>query len=256
MFHFIYLKGTTQFNIDPIWSIAVANFQLLLSLVGLYIHRRLNYIKPLYTKMIKLQNLHMSKYLCPTSNVCRVHVSIGFVSVCVCVLTQACEGKFFCASVVSGDGGGCRSRGPRSAVCRLPSLSCGWVGVCGHVGPVCGNPALLTSHTLFSRSYKPLMPQKMLSLLWPGTAEGGGRPMERRQAREERSSQTWAWYRCFGYRPTFSLLPSTLLPSSTILSASMLFPLLSSPVLSRLCSPVLPTPLLFFPLLSSLILAT
>lgn len=152
--------------------------------------------------------------------------------------------------------GGCRSRGPRSAVCRLPSLSCGWVGVCGHVGPVCGNPALLTSHTLFSRSYKPLMPQKMLSLLWPGTAEGGGRPMERRQAREERSSQTWAWYRCFGYRPTFSLLPSTLLPSSTILSASMLFPLLSSPVLSRLCSPVLPTPLLFFPLLSSLILAT
>lgn len=105
MFHFIYLKGTTQFNIDPIWSIAVANFQLLLSLVGLYIHKRLNYIKPLYTKMIKLQNLHMSKYLCPTSNVCRVHVSIGFVSVCVCVLTQACEGKFFCASVVSGDGG-------------------------------------------------------------------------------------------------------------------------------------------------------
>lgn len=64
--------------------IAVANFQLLLSLVGLYIHKRLNYIKPLYTKMIKLQNLHMSKYLCPTSNVCRVHVSIGFVSVCVC----------------------------------------------------------------------------------------------------------------------------------------------------------------------------
>lgn len=40
---------------------------------------------------------------------------------------------------------------------------------------MCGNPALLTSHTLFSCSYKPLMPQKMLSLLWPGTAEGGGK---------------------------------------------------------------------------------
>lgn len=47
-------------------------------------------------------------------------------------------------------------------------------GARGYVGLVCGNPALLTSHTLFSHSYKPLMPQKMLSLLWPGTAEGGG----------------------------------------------------------------------------------
>lgn len=127
MFHFIYLKGTTQFNIDPIWSIAVANFQLLLSLVGLYIHKRLNYIKPLYTKMIKLQNLHMSKCLCPTSNVCRVHVSIGFVSVCVCVLTQACEGKFFCASVVSGDGGGVAAgdRDQLCAGCRLWAVA-GW----------------------------------------------------------------------------------------------------------------------------------
>lgn len=206
--------------------------------------------------MIKLQNLHMSKYLCPTSNVCKSACEHWVCKrVCVCVDTSMWRKIFLCKCCEWG-WGGCRSRGPRSAVCRLPSLSCGWVGVCGHVGPVCGNPALLTSHTLFSRSYKPLMPQKMLSLLWPGTAEGGGRPMERRQAREERSSQTWAWYRCFGYRPTFSLLPSTLLPSSTILSASMLFPLLSSPVLSRLCSPVLPTPLLFFPLLSSLILAT
>lgn len=36
---------------------------------------------------------------------------------------------------------------------------------------MCGNSVLLTSHTLFSRSYKPLMPQKMLNLLWSGTAE-------------------------------------------------------------------------------------
>lgn len=185
----------------------------------------------------------MSKYLCPTSNVCRVHVSIGFVSVCVCWHMHV-EENFFVQVLWVGMGG-VRSRGPRSAVCRLPSLSCGWVGVCGHVGPVCGNPALLTSHTLFSRSYKPLMPQKMLSLLWPGTAEGGGRPMERRQAREERSSQTLAWYRCFGYRPTFSLLPSTLLPSSTILSASMLSPLLFSLLFAPLCSPLLFSSFLF-----------
>lgn len=43
--------------------------------------------------------------------------------------------------------------------------------VCEDVRPMCGNSVLLTSHTLFSRSYKPLMPQKMLNLLWSGTAE-------------------------------------------------------------------------------------
>lgn len=45
------------------------------------------------------------------------------------------------------------------------------VCVCKDVRPMCGNPVLLTSHTLFSHSYKPLMPQKMLNLLWSGTAE-------------------------------------------------------------------------------------
>lgn len=57
------------------------------------------------------------------------------------------------------------------AGCRLlPAIGGGGLG---YVGPVCGNPELLTSHTLFSGSYKPLMPQKMLNLLWPRDSWGG-----------------------------------------------------------------------------------
>lgn len=137
-------------------------------------------------------------------------------SVCVCT----CMWRKVCFVWKGGHRGG-----PRSAVCRLPSLRGGWVGVWGHVGPVCGNPALLTSHTLFSCSYKPLMPQKMLSLLWPGTAEGGGQWGGGRR-REE------------GSEPSLSLVWLPWLPP--LLSS----PLFSSPVLFRLCSPVLSSSLL------------
>lgn len=127
MFHFIYLKGTTQFNIDPIWSIAVANFQLLLSLVGLYIHKRLNYIKPLYTKMIKLQNLHMSKYLCPTSNVCKSACEHWVCKrVCVCVDTSMWRKIFLCKCCEWGWGGvAAGDRDQLCAGCRLWAVA-GW----------------------------------------------------------------------------------------------------------------------------------
>lgn len=65
--------------------------------------------------------------------------------------------------------GGAASAGGGDQLCagcrHLPATGGGGLG---YVGPVCGNSELLTSHTLFSGSYKPLMPQKMLNLLWPG----------------------------------------------------------------------------------------
>lgn len=87
-------------------------------------------------------------------------------------------------------------------------------GAAGHVGLVCGNPALLTSHTLFSRSYKPLMPQKMLSLLWP--AEGGGAEAGRRQPKKEGSEPSMA--------ASLPLFPLPL-PSSAPLSSPRFAPL-------------------------------
>lgn len=122
-----------------------------------------------------------------------------------------------------------RGGGPRSAVFRSPSLrgAGGW-GVRGHVGPVCGNPALLTSHTLFSRSCKPLMPQKMLGLLWPGTAEEGGQRGGGR-AREE------------GSRPGRERDGS---PSPSVAALAPCPPLLSRPVISSLLSTPLSSSLL------------
>lgn len=143
-----------------------------------------------------------------------IYACIYFVGVYVCVFVHACEGK--CVLWERGT----QRRGPQSAVCRsVPSLRGSWVGVWGHVGPVCGNPALLTSHTLFSCSYKPLMPQKMLSLLWPGTDEGGGQ---------------WGG----GRRGRRGLVGSLV----------WLPPFLSSSILSPLCS----HPLLFWSFLFSL----
>ncbi len=55
-------------------------------------------------------------------------------------------------------------RGVGSAVCCRVCV-CVCVCVCGHVEAVCGNPVLLSSHTLFRCSYKPLILQKMLRLL-------------------------------------------------------------------------------------------
>lgn len=100
-------------------------------------------------------------------------------------------------------------------------------GARGHVGLVCGNPALLTSHTLFSCSYKPLMPQKMLSLLWPGTAEGGGHwgggsHGRRGLAQPEPSMAT---------SPPLFPLP---LPSSALLSSSCFARLYHSAPLQRI----------------------
>lgn len=91
----------------------------------------------------------------------------------------------------------------------------------GHVSPVCGNPALLTSHTLFSRSYKPLMPQKMLSLLWPGTAEGGGHWGGGSQGRRG-LAQPEPSMAALPSSPSLFPLPllSPLLPSSARLSSS------------------------------------
>lgn len=111
---------------------------------------------------------------------------------------RSCGGKwgfFWCEIKKRGAAGGLRS-----AVCRLPSPRGGGAAVVVVVGgrwdvsgPVCGNPALLTSHTLFSRSYKPLMPQKMLGLLWAGTAEEGGH-RGRRQAEGRRGlAGAWLW---------------------------------------------------------------
>lgn len=139
--------------------------------------RQLNYMSRsmcmcLYAVILTTASLVMYNYPCIKNQ----QISVPNLYLCVCVhfALQECsclymhvEGSVFCVK------GGHRGA-PRSAVCRLLSLRGGRVGVWGHVGPVCGNPVLLTSHTLFSCSYKPLMPQKMLSLLWPGTAEGGG----------------------------------------------------------------------------------
>lgn len=91
----------------------------------------------------------------------------------------------------------------------------------GHVGPVCGNPALLTSHTLFSRSYKPLMPQKMLSLLWPGTAEGGGHWGGGSQGRRGLAQPEPTMAARAASSPLFPFpVPSSALPSSAPLSSS------------------------------------
>lgn len=133
---------------------------------------------------------------------------------CVCLYMHE-EESVFCKK------GGHR-RGPQSAVCRsVPSLRGSGVGVWGHVGLVCGNPALLTSHTLFSCSYKPLMPQKMLSLLWPGTDEGGG---QWGGGRRGRRGLVGSLVRLPWLPPLFSCPLFSLLPSSPLL----LFPLLSS----------------------------
>lgn len=53
-----------------------------------------------------------------------IYVSVCFVSVCVFV--HACGGK---CVLCEKEGGGGHGRAPRSAVCRLPSLRGGWVGV-------------------------------------------------------------------------------------------------------------------------------
>lgn len=106
-------------------------------------------------------------------------------------------------------------------MCRLPSpRGGGAAAVVGGrwdvTGPVCGNPALLTSHTLFSRSYKPLMPQKMLGLLWAGTAEEGGH----RRWRQAEGRRVWLKP---GYgRPGSPLLPFRSCPVPSNISPPLL----------------------------------
>lgn len=100
------------------------------------------------------------------------------LSVCTCMCGKVCE-----RGVLRG------VRGGNQLVA---------VGVCGHV---CGNTVLLTSHTLFSCSYKPLMPQKMLNLLWPGTAEGEGNWAEAGIGRRGLASAC-DYHGCLGYRLT------------------------------------------------------
>lgn len=143
------------------------------------------------------------------------------------------------ACALRSRGGKCEKGGeghmagaPRSAVCRLVAISEGWQGRGGGCedvsAPVCGNPALLTSHTLFSRSYKPLMPQKMLGLLWPGTAEegghwgGGGRPgrrglVELSMAAVAASPPVSSLFLFSAPVPVSSPHPSALLPPSSSL---------------------------------------
>ncbi len=71
------------------------------------------------------------------------------LSLCVCVCVCVCVIVVSKAGWIS---------------CVLSSV-CVCVCVCGHVEAVCGNPVLLSSHTLFRCSYKPLILQKMLRLL-------------------------------------------------------------------------------------------
>lgn len=101
-------------------------------------------------------------------------------------------------------------------------------GRCAVSDPVCGNPALLTSHTLFSRSYKPLMPQKMLGLLWAGTAEEGGH-RGRRQAKGRRGlPEAWLWPPRLPSPPLplqsrpLSISPPLLISSSSLRNSRLL----------------------------------
>lgn len=161
----------------------------------------------------------------PDSCIKHKQISVPDIYLCVCgCLLWRAGPVWTCVLREEGGtpGGGGAWVSPRSAECRLPSLR-GWRGrrgAPGHVVLVCGNPALLTSHTLFSCSYKPLMPQKMLSPLWPGTAEGGGH-WGRRRPREEGSGSAWAEHGCMAAALPFAF-PSSYCPLLAALDSAAL----------------------------------
>lgn len=166
---------TVQINQDPRQTLNHATKGYLRALYGLT--RQLNYmcksmwrwgcshgaISTIVSRVINSYSCIKHEQISVSKPAMHIYVRVGIVSVCVCVCLYM---------YVWQRGGRGFTEGRNDQLCA--GLSGGCVGVWGHVGPVCGNPALLTSHTLFSCSCKPLMPQKMLSLLWPRTAEGGG----------------------------------------------------------------------------------